>query len=46
MSWTGGDRRDEFALGCSDRTRRGLDGGADHEGTNLIAGALGVTEEF
>ncbi len=40
MRWTGGDRRDEFALDSSDRTRRGLGGSADHEGTNLTAGGL------
>jgi len=32
-----GDRHGEFTLDSSDRNRRGLDGGAGHEGTNLMA---------
>ncbi len=40
ISWTGGNRRDEFALDSNDRTRRGLSGSANDEGTNLTAGGL------
>ena len=40
LSWRGSDRRGEFTLDYNDCTRRGLDGGADHEGANLIVVGL------